>query len=104
MAKVAQPEVVETLEPGWVRISHDGKNFHDCPREAFDEVYSKNEEAGWKILGISGADAQSSADLNSLTKAELSSLATERGVVVDANATKADIVAALDAADQGEVA
>lgn len=53
----------------------------DCPAAAVD---------GWKELGWQEESLQSK------TKAQLSEIAAERGVIVDATATKADMVAALE--------
>lgn len=45
-----------------------------------------------------GEDGQPGEDLEGMTKAELTALATERGVDLPAGATKADIVIAIEAA------
>lgn len=58
-----KPEALEQLPSGWVRISRDGgETTHDCPQEAFDENYSKNASAEWKIVGVSKEDAEPEAD------------------------------------------
>lgn len=81
------------LQEGWVRIKNPVNGLtHDCPREAFDDVYK---DKGFTLV----EEPEEAVDYNSLKVPELKALVEERGIEVDASARKDDLVTALEEND-----
>jgi hypothetical protein len=74
-----------------------GAEVHAADEHAKDLVKSGDFEA---IEPVESADQDGSPNLSDLKKAQLVDLAAERGIEFDSKATKDELIAALEAADQ----
>jgi hypothetical protein len=80
--------------PEWVNIRHETTGgTHRCLLDAYELVWK---DKGWVLV----SDDEAAPDLSKLTKQQLLDLAGTRGIAVDPEATKADIVSALTEAGQ----